>query len=62
MSKSNRIKVAAALAALVAVVLVLALGPLSSSEPDPGPEVNVPSMVNVPPSGHLQIEVPPENE
>jgi hypothetical protein len=62
MSKSNMIKVAAVLAVLVAVVLVLVLGPLSSGEPDPGPDVNLPSMQNIPPSGHLTVEVPPETK
>lgn len=62
MSKSNLIKVSAVLLVLVAVVLVLVLGPLSSGEPDPGPDVNVPSMENIPPSGHLRVEVPPEGQ
>ena len=62
MSKSNLIKISAALLVLVAVLLVLMLGPVLSGDPDPGPSVNVPSMENIPPSGHLQIEVPPEDK
>jgi hypothetical protein len=62
MSKSNLVKVVAAMLVLIAVLLVLVLGPLSSGDPDPGPAVNVPSMVNVPPSGAFTMEVSPEGQ
>lgn len=62
MSRSNLIKVSAALAVLVAVIVVLVLVPFSGPDPDPGPDVNLPSMQNIPPSGHLQVEVPPPSE
>jgi hypothetical protein len=63
MTKSNTIKIVAALVVLAGVLGVLFLGPLLQDPPDPGPEVNVPSMENIPPSGtHLSIEVQPEEE
>jgi hypothetical protein len=62
MSKSNVLKVSAVLLVLAAALLVLVLGPLSSGDPDPGPAVDVPSMENIPPSGALKIEVPPEEK
>lgn len=59
MTKANITKIALVFVALVALVGVLLWGPLSS-EPDPGPDVRLPSMENIPPSGtHLKIEVDP---
>ena len=61
MTKSNTIKIIGVLVVLAAVVGVLVWGPFLSGAPDPGPDVNVPSMENIPPSGtHLTIEVQPE--
>jgi hypothetical protein len=59
MTKSNVAKVSLVLLGLLAVVGVLLWGPFSS-EPDPGPDVHLPSMENIPPSGtHLRIEIDP---
>lgn len=63
MSKSNLIKLVAALVVLFAIVGVLFWGPLLEGEPDPGPDIRTPSMENVPPSGtHLTIEINEEAE
>lgn len=59
MTKSNLTKTSLVILALFAVVAVLLWGPFTS-EPDPGPDVHLPSMENIPPSGtHLKIEIEP---
>jgi hypothetical protein len=61
MTRSNLFKLLAALAVLVVVLGVLFLGPWMGNEPAAGPDVRLPSMENVPPSGtHLKVEIQPE--
>ena len=61
---TNTWKIVGALALLVVVLAVLFFGPSLGGGSAQEPEVNSPSMENIPPPGakQLTIEVPPESE
>ncbi len=56
-SNSNVWKIVLAVVALAAVLVVFVAVPYLNGTPDPGPDVQTPSMKNVPPSGALTLEV-----
>jgi hypothetical protein len=59
---TNRWKIVAILLTLVAVVALLAWGPSLSGNSDPGPDVRLPSMENIPPNDQrMKIELQPES-